>query len=391
MGFDLLLASGTANTILPEALLGCVVEVRVEQKLDEPTKFAVRFLDDIVDDDAGGGLRTGQLMKPQLNELRIGEIITIAVNKDAEDYACLCRGPILETAQQVTQGGPGSWFEVKGLDRRDELGRNFREGAWAGRASDVAALLLAPVYPAQTIDPTRQMHDQEGNHLPQRGSDLEFLTRNAAENGYHFWISYSSTAEAPGGTLAVMENANWKASPALQDSVPGPIQPPLLAENPVTLRVHVLQGQCPNTTRFSLTRDGSRPTQVQATTQSTADGQTDGVTVTDQAAPLGGSGDGLAARAPARFIPPRPQGDAQTTRDINAAALREAGFYVKGEVSTTRHLLRNILEPHQIITVEGLGQAAGNVPFRVAEVTHVINGIGHFMDARIETNAEIDI
>lgn len=389
MGFDLLIASGTGNQILKPELLGCLVEVRVEQKLDEPTKFAVRFLDDIVSDDDGGNLRKGQLMKPQLPELKVGEIITIAVNKDEGDYACLVRGPILETNQEMTLGGPGSWYEISGLDRRDELARNHREGAWAGRASDVATMLLAPVYPQQTIDPTTEMHDQDGEHLPQRGSDLEFLTKNAQENGYHFWITYSGTAEAPGGSLTVLEKANWRASPPLQDSPPGPFPPLPLADDAVAIRVNVGPDQCSNTTKFSLSRDGSRPTQVQTTTQNATDGQTDPVNVMDEAAPMGGSGDGLAAQAPARFIPPSPQGDAETARIINAAALREAGFFVKGELSTTRFLLRDVLEPHQVIAVEGLGQASGNVPFRVAEVVHVVNGMGHFMDAKIETNAEV--
>ncbi|MEM7525789.1 MAG: hypothetical protein AAF360_18950, partial [Pseudomonadota bacterium] len=179
MGFDLLIASGTSNKILNQELLGCVAEVRVEQSLDEPTKFAVRFLDDIVEGD-GMGLKKGQLRKPQLKELKIGQIISIAVNKDDEEYACLVRGPILETDQETTQGGPGSWFEIKGVDRRDELSRNFREGAWAGKASDVATMLLSNVYPGPKVDPTTETHDQEGEHLPQRGSDLEFLTKNAA-------------------------------------------------------------------------------------------------------------------------------------------------------------------------------------------------------------------
>ncbi|MEP6266141.1 MAG: hypothetical protein ABJ139_02275 [Paracoccaceae bacterium] len=391
MGFDLLISSGAANMILSEDLLGCVVEVRVEQKLDEPTKFAVRFLDDIVSDDTQGGLRKGLLMKPQLAELKIGEIITVLVNKDDDEYSCLVRGPILETSQEVTQGGPGSWYEIKGLDRRDELSRNFREGAWAGRASDVARMLLAETYPVQSVDQTTQMHDQEGQHLPQRGSDLEFLTKNAAENGFHFWVSYTGASEGPSGTVTVSENANWKASPPLQDSAPGPALPLPLAKNPITLRVHVPQDQCPNTTKFSLSRDASRPTQVKTETQNSADGVADSVSVNDTAAPLGGAGDGLAAQAPARFIPPRPQGDAQTVRQINAAALREAGFFIKGEVSTTRYLLRDILEPHQIVAVQGLGQSSGNVPFRVAEVTHVINGMAHFMDAKIETNAEVTL
>ncbi|MEM9140508.1 MAG: hypothetical protein AAGB15_11835 [Pseudomonadota bacterium] len=391
MGFDLLIASGTGNAILKPELLGCIVEVRVEQSLDQPTKFAVRFLDDIVSDDDQGGLRKGQLMKPQLPELKIGEVLTIAVNKDEGEYTCLVRGPILETAQETTLGGPGSWYEVKGLDRRDELARNYREGAWAGRASDVATMLLAPVYPAQTIDPTTEMYDQDGKHLSQRSSDLEFLTTNAAENGYHFWISYSGTAEAPGNSLTVLEQANWRASPPLQDSPPGLPLPLPLAEDAVAIRVNVGPDQCSNTTKFSLSRDGARPSQVQTSTVNNTDGQTDPVSVMDQASPLGGSGDGLADQAPARFIPPTPQGDAQTARRINEAALREAGFFVKGELSTTRYLLRDVLQPHQIIAVEGLGQASGNVPFRVAEVTHVVNGMGHFMDAKIETNAEVPL
>ncbi len=86
---------------------------------------------------------------------------------------------------------------------------------------------------------------------------------------------------------------------------------------------------------------------------------------------------------------PQPQGNAQTTRTINEAALREAGFFVKAEVSTTRYLLTDVLEPHQVIGVEGIGGVNSATPFRVAEVTHVINGIAHLMDAKLETNAQI--
>ncbi|MEM7667683.1 MAG: hypothetical protein AAF317_00850 [Pseudomonadota bacterium] len=184
-----------------------------------------------------------------------------------------------------------------------------------------------------------------------------------------------------------------EASPPLAEnapSIPGVPIPLPLAKNPTTINVHVPQSECPNTTKFALSRDGGRPTEVRAATQNSSDGQTDGVTVTDEAGALGGDGDGLADQAPARFIPPTPQGDSQTARTINAAALREAGFFIKGELSTTRYLLNAILEPHQIIEVKGLGAPSGGAPFRVAEVVHVINGINHFMDAKIETNAEIN-
>jgi hypothetical protein len=85
---------------------------------------------------------------------------------------------------------------------------------------------------------------------------------------------------------------------------------------------------------------------------------------------------------------PRPQGGASHARRQSESALRDAGFFVSAELSTTRHLLKGVLEPHQIVAVEGLGGANGRTPFRVKSVTHVINGIGHFMDAVIETNVQ---
>lgn len=392
MGFDLLVAGGSGNALFPEDLVACLVEARVEQSLDDPTRFAIRFLDDIDDGKlTKAGLLEFRLTKAGLPELQIGKLVTIAVSRgdgDGDGYVCLARGPILEYKQEMTLGGPGSWFEIRGVDRRDELAREYREGAWAGRASDVARLLLAPVYPVADVQATEEMHDMDGNALPQRGSDLDFLKKNARENGYHFWISYERVAQVPPRNLTLLERAHWKASPPLQDA-PGPGLPLPLAEDSITIRYNVPQGQCPNVTKFMLSTQGDRPSQVRTGTLNTADGGNDPVTVQDQASPLGGLGTGLAATAPVRFMPPQPEGNAQTGRTINQAALREAGFFVKAEVSTTRYLLTDVLQPHQVVAVEGVGESSGTVAFRVAEVTHVINGLAHFMDAKLETNARM--
>jgi hypothetical protein len=85
----------------------------------------------------------------------------------------------------------------------------------------------------------------------------------------------------------------------------------------------------------------------------------------------------------------RPQGNAQDARRRNQAALRDAGFFVSANISTTRYLLKGVLEPHQVVAVEGIGGPNAKTPFRVSQVTHVINGIGHFMDAKIETNVQL--
>ncbi len=381
MGFDLLIAGGTANRIFGEDLLACLVEVRVEQSLDQPTRFAIRFQDDIED---------GKLKKAGLAELQLGEIVTIAVDRGQDRYACLCRGPILAHESEMTIGGPGSTLTVLGPDRRDELAREVRDQNWPGRASDVVRMLLAPTYPLTDVEATQELYDLNGNALPQRDNDLEFVTRLADDHGYHFWVGYTGTTETPAGTLTVIETAHWKSSPALQDGAPAGLPPVLpLSDDTVTLRYNVPREECPNLTRFALATDGARPSTVSAATQNLTDGGEDPVEVTDQAAPMGGAGQGLAARAPAREMTPRPQGNAQEARRRNRAALRDAGFFVSAEISTTRHMLGDLLEPHQVVAVEGVGGANGRTPFRVASVTHVINGVGHFMDAEIETNVQL--
>lgn len=380
MGFDLLLAGGPDNRLFGDDLLSCLVEVRVEQTLDQPTRFAVRFQDDIED---------GRLTKASVPQLQVGELVTIAVDRGEDRYACLCRGPILEHESEMTRGGPGSTFTILGPDRRDELAREVREQNWPGRASDVARLLMTEVYPLADIQQTDEVYDLNGNALPQRADDLEFLTKTAADHGFHFWITYTGTAELPPANLSVIETANWKPSPPLQDSAPAGLPVLTLSDDSVTLRYNVPRDECPNLTKLELVTDGTRPSNVSTSTRNLTDGGDDPVEVTDQAAPMGGRGEGLSQRAPARQMRTRPQGNAQDARRRNGAALRDAGFFVGADISTTRHLLKSVLEPHQVVAVEGIGGANARTPFRVSQVIHVINGIGHFMDAKIETNVQL--
>jgi hypothetical protein len=380
MGFDLLLGGGPDNRLFSDDLLSCLVEVRVEQSLDQPSRFAIRFQDDIED---------GKLKKTGLPDLQIGQLVTVVVDRGDGHYACLCRGPILEHESQVTRGGPGSSLTVLGPDRRDELSRTVRDQNWSGRASEVAQMLIAAAYPLVEVDSTDEVYDLNGNSLTQRANDLEFLTRTAADNGLHFWIAYSGTTQLPTGSLSITETAKWKASPPLQTGLPAGVPPILpLADDAITLRYNVPHDECPNLTSFALNTDGARPSAAAATTTNLTDGGTDPVQTSDQAAPMGGQGQGLAQRAPARTMQPRPLSGARNIRRRSEAALRDAGFFVSANISTTRYLLKNVLEPHQVVAMEGLGGANARTPFRVKSVTHVINGIGHFMDAVIETNVQ---
>jgi hypothetical protein len=84
MGFGAIIATGDNNELLSEELMDCVTEIRVEQSLDEPTRFAIRFQEDIED---------GEPRVMQSSELQCEEIITIAVEQDGA-LVCLVRGPI---------------------------------------------------------------------------------------------------------------------------------------------------------------------------------------------------------------------------------------------------------------------------------------------------------
>src|SRR5687768_2921962 len=106
MGYGAIITSGEKNKLLRDDLVGGIIEVRVEQSLDEPTRFAIRFNDDI----CGGDFEVFNAP-----ELQCGTIMTIAV-KAGDSTKCLVRGPIMDVNSSIMLGGPGSWYEVHGED-----------------------------------------------------------------------------------------------------------------------------------------------------------------------------------------------------------------------------------------------------------------------------------
>lgn len=133
MGLGAIIAAGEENELLSSELLDCITEVRVEQTLDNPIHFALRFQEDLQD---------GEPRVRQTPELQAEQILTIAVEV-GDEIKCLVRGPITETKGSTTLGGPGSWYEVRGQDRRIEMSRVCARRAWIGRASEVAQSILS--------------------------------------------------------------------------------------------------------------------------------------------------------------------------------------------------------------------------------------------------------
>jgi hypothetical protein len=68
------------------------------------------------------------------------------------------------------------------------------------------------------------------------------------------------------------------------------------------------------------------------------------------------------------------------------SSLTEAGWFLDATASTTVHMLDDVVLPHDVIEVVGLGSVHSG-PYQVRSVTHVINAVDHFMDIHLRRNA----
>jgi hypothetical protein len=384
MGFGAIIAMGENNMPLDEDLAGCLVEVRVEQTLDDPVQFAIRFLDDI---------ENGRLRMANDDRLAVETIVTVAVEV-GERLVALVRGPVTEHRSQMTIGGPGSWFEIHGIDRRDLLDRVCVQAAWTGRASDVARQILGQAFDAVEAEDTTQVYEPGRTTLNQRDTDLAFLSQIALRNNVHVWITYDASRSPLGGGLQITETANFASSPrrpqggalgGALDALASAVQ--LMPTTDLELRVHVPSDQCPNVTAFQVNTDTNRPSSYRTGAMQTEDVDPGTTEASDPQPPAGGGAQRLGQLGGVtRELCMPGAGDPQDTQIRGEAALTEAGWFVQATVSTTRHLLGGVLNPHDVISAVGVGPQLGRAAFRVKQVTHVINAAEHFMDAALEGN-----
>jgi hypothetical protein len=381
MGFGAIIGIGENNTPLDEDLAGCIVEVRVEQKLDEPIQFAVRFLDDLED---------GRLRHANDDRLAIDTIVTVIVEV-GDALACLVRGPIVEHKSEMTIGGPGSWFEIHGLDRRDLLDRICVQATWAGLASDAARQILGQAFDELDVEDTTRVYEEARETLNQRATDLEFLTQITGRNNVHLWITYACERSAIGSGFQVAETAHFASSPRRPEGAGGgavtsAIQ--LVPTSELTLRVHVPSNECQNVTAFQVNVDGGRPSRYRAGSMPTEEVRPSTTEASDPQPPAGQGAQRLGQLGGVtRELCMPGSGDPQDTQTRGEAALTEAGWFVQATASTTRHLLGGVLAPHDVIAAVGVGPRLGSAVFRVKEVTHVINAAEHFMDLQLESNS----
>ncbi len=377
MGFGATITTGDANQPLRPELAQWLVEARVEQELSKPTRFAVRFEDDICGD---------QPAVAGAPELRPNTVIAVVAPAGNRRY-CRVRGRITQVKCSTRFGGQGSWLEVHGEDRRVEMDRVCVQAAWTGRASDAATQIIAAYGFTPDVEQTSTVYEENGNTLSQRDTDLGFLEKIASENSMQLWIEYEvGGALNPLDTaISVTETAKLRMSPS-PGANPGPPAPPVLVPSDTpTIRVNVRGDTCPNVTAFNAEVDNERPNAARGSTVNARDGAVDDAGGESAQAPIDDGAGLVEIDGVERTICVASPGDSEEQRRRQQAALTEESWFVEATASTTAHMLNGVLAPHEVVSVTGAGAQLSGA-YQVKEVTHVVNASDHYMDVKLRSN-----
>lgn len=377
MGFGATVTIGDSNAPLRPELAQWLVEARVEQELSKPTRFAVRFEDDICGD---------QPAVAGAPELRPNTVLAIIAPAGNQRY-CLVRGRITQVKSSTRFGGQGSWLEVHGEDRRVEMDRICVQAAWTGHASDAATQILNAYGFTPDVEQTSTVYEENGNTLSQRDTDLGFLEKIANENSMELWVEYEvSGGDTPlSPNLTVTETAKLQTSPPAGGSGGLPAPPVLVPSGTPSLRVNVRGDECPNVTSFNAEVDNERPNAAHGATVNARDGQVDDAGGESVQAPIDDGTSLVQIDGVERTICVASPGDSEEQRRRQQAALTEASWFVEATASTTAHMLNGVLVPHEVVEVIGAGRQLSGA-YQVKEVTHVINASDHYMDLKLRSN-----
>jgi hypothetical protein len=375
MGLGAIITGGENFTVL-EDIAPSVIEARVEMELSKPTKFAIRFQDDICE---------GEFLIPRHSALQAEQMIGIFVSA-GNALHCLVHGPITRTRSSSMLGGSGSWYEIHGEDRRVLMNRVGVEASWPMKASDAAAGILRFHSLDFEVQETRKNYDEQ-HPLNQRATDLAFLEDVARRNAMEFWIEYHIAPQPPGAaTIDCGSMFMLKTSPHVDNgaaAVPGP--PVLTLSGDYLINVSPPSDQCVKVTKFDVRIDFERPNSAQGFARSRSGEKVDNQGRSEQPPTTPGS----RALPEISGVPRSMLGDPNPDPDEQYLAqqtmLTEAAWFVEVDCSSTLDMLDFVVKPHMIVAVQYAdSRLSGN--YQVKSATHVISAADHFMDFKLRAN-----
>jgi hypothetical protein len=364
------------NREIDNDLTAEAAEIEVQQTIEGPTTFRIRFAVDICGEDMS--LLDDERLNPRDPDT---EITVIAVL--GGDTYVLSHGIIVERQANIVEGGPGSYLEIRGQDRRAVMDREQRCEAHSGTAADIVTPILERYGFTADVADTPIEYEENTNTLNQTESDLAFIDKVAGRSDVRFWIDWTAAIGLTG--FEVEETAHFKPSPPRP--APGPLGiplPPLLAPaKPPELRLNAGNG-CSNVSSFEVTANSETPNQSGPVQRISPDsGELDDTEVPESTSePLG---DEPAATQP-RTRRVVSAGSAEEAQLRTQAALNDASFNVKATAETSVHALDAVLSAHQLVKVTGVGTINSGQYF-VSSVTHAIDASDHKMRLELLRNA----
>ena len=368
MGFGLTITVGDALTPLKQ-VMPWLVEARVEMELSKPTRYALRFEEDICE-----GKPEVASNEAFVKNTKLGLFVRNADNVDE----CLVFGPVTKVRASSVLGGPGSWVEIHGEDRRVEMGRITVVSKHKGKASAVAAQILQAYGFDPKTDDTLIEHDDQTFQLTQSATDLAFLEDVARRNNLEFWLEYELK-----GPSKLIETANLRTSPERSQASKSLSVPKLVPEAGKVLRVNPPPGECANITRFDTRINFEKPASAQGFLMSDKDEKA----VVAQLAPVPPPNDpekiqpvpGIVRKLVETKV------NHEETFLANEALVFEQSWFVEVDCSATLEQLDFVVRPHQIVEVANAGDALSG-GYQVMKATHVVTSTDHLMDFTIRAN-----
>ena len=389
------IVSGAEGTPWTREQRQCVMEIRTEHKLNDPTSFSI-LMHDVPD-------RRGQRNRPLVEGRKVAVLVR---PRDRGAWHVLFQGKVSEIEETHTQGGVGSTVLYRGKDIRTVMAARSHTGAWSGQVDAVMRQLIEEDFSEHdVVAPENNTLDAEENPLGQNSNNLDFLRTQAIAYGHNFWVSYARVPEATPGlgalnplgdsepSVTITPKIHWAPSPYFETAESGAAGigaaagaaasalPGLGGEEtgPIAFRVHVDRTACPNVTAFEVVSEG---TDVQTMPEQSG-GQTSPGLPAPPTDPTAAPADD---DAPVVHFVPRAVQPGGEDAQVNAALEQERGFDRKVKLSTTKAMINRLCLPNSIATLEGVPDALSDFRFRISEVTHVIRIDGHWMDVALESD-----
>jgi len=369
-----------------EGLTGEASEITVTQTIEGPTTFVIRFATDVCDGDVA--FMDDDRVRPSGADT----LITVLVVINGESF-CIAHGIATRRQGSFVEGGPGSWLEITGSDRRAQMDREHKADVHGGKASEaVESILKSYGFDTDVAETTVEYRDDD-HKLAQTNTDLAFVTALAGQNDMHFWIDFetgSSGGPAPLGLSlsptppSITEIARFKPSPPRPEDAPAFSLPVILAPvDAPTLKLNSGDG-CSNVAAFAFDVDAETPNQTGTITRVDFDSanQDDTNVPSPTTEPLGGEQNTSRARS-RRIVT---AGSVEEARVMNKAALNDAAWSVSATIETSVHALKGLVKAHDLIKLEGGGEVIQGDYF-VKSVTHSINPADHKLSLQLLRNA----